>query len=389
MKEPAAILRKNREKSIRQRHPWIFSGAVQSLPDFENGSLLAVRSAQGEHLGYAYFNRNCSIIGRMVSFDETPPEKAIEKSLERAIGLRGRFFGKEVTACRLVNGEGDDLPGLVVDRYADILVVQVTTLGMEKLKPFILELLIKKIAPRSIYEKSALPSRREEGLPDREGFLYGESLEQVEIAENGLRFIVDIARSQKTGFFLDQREMRTLVRSLSSGRRILDCFAYTGGFSVNALAGGAERVDAVDSSEQAASLAQKNIVLNGLAHDAFRFFTADVFQFLRERSLDYDFVILDPPAFAKKKGDVISACRGYKDINRLAFQKMPGSGLVLTFSCSFFVDEALFQKVIFEAALEAGRRVRILQRHRMAPDHPVSIYHPESHYLKGFLLYID
>jgi len=292
-------------------------------------------------------------------------------------------------AFRLVNAEGDLVPGLVADLYGNVLVLQVATLGMEKLKPSVLELLVAAVKPRSVYEKSDLPARREEGLPDFEGTIFGEGVASVRVLEEGLPFEVHLARSQKTGFYLDQREMRKLVRDVARGRHVLNAFAYTGAFSVFALKGGAVRADSVDSSESAIALAQENFELNALPSDSGLFFTADVFDFLREPGLDYDFIILDPPAFAKKKTDVIQACRGYKDINRLAIQKVRPRGLVLTSSCSHFVDEKLFQQVVFEASQEAGRRVKILQRHRQAADHPVNIFHPETEYLKGLLLYVE
>jgi 23S rRNA (cytosine1962-C5)-methyltransferase len=384
------VLKPGKDKAVRNRHHWIFSGAVQTLPDFENGSLLPVRAADGDILGHAYFNRNSSIIGRMVSFGKTPAEEALRQNVEEAVRLRRRFFDPSVTnALRLINAEGDFLPGLVADLYGDVLVLQVATLGMERLKPFVLDLLVSALKPRSVYEKSDLPARREEGLADFEGTIFGEAVDKVRILEEGLPFEVSLVRSQKTGFYLDQREMRKLVRDFARGRHVLNAFAYTGAFSVFALRGGAVRADSVDSSESAIALAQENFELNALPSDSGVFFTADVFEFLREPGLDYDFIILDPPAFAKKKTDVVQACRGYKDINRLAIQKVRPRGLVLTSSCSHFVDEKLFQQVVFEAAQEAGRRVKILQRHRQPFDHPVNIYHPETEYLKGLLLYID
>ncbi len=390
MENQVVILHKNKDKALRNRHHWIFSGAIKRFPpDFENGGILPVRSFDGEHLGYAYFNQKCSIAGRMLSFDETPPLEAVKKSIEDAIVLRAQLFDEKTNAFRLINGEGDNLPGLVVDRYADVLVVQIATLGMEKLKPFLVEFLTDKFSPRCIYEKSNLPSRREEGLADFEGLIAGKMKNTVEIVEDGIRFLIELAGSQKTGFFLDQREMRKFVRSHSAGKRLLDCFSYTGGFSVYALAGGAVHVDLVDTSEKALALARKNLKLNGFESASSQFYAADVFDFLRQKELSYDFIILDPPAFAKKKSDVKQACRGYKDINRLVFQKIPARSLVLTFSCSYFVDEALLQKVVFQAAKDAKRNVRIIQRHHLAYDHPISVFHPESSYLKGFLLYVD
>jgi 23S rRNA (cytosine1962-C5)-methyltransferase len=347
-------------------------------------------SAGGDILGYAYFNRRSAIIGRMVSFGKTAPEDALRESVDQALRLRRRLFDTAVTnAFRLINAEGDRLPGLVADLYGDILVLQIATLGMEKLKPLLLDLLVSRVKPRAVFEKSDLPARREEGLESFEGALLGETPGTLKILEESLTFSVDIVHSQKTGFYLDQREMRKLVRDLGRGRRVLNAFAYTGAFSVYALKGGAERADSVDSSASAIELAQDNFEANGLSADSGVFFTADVFHFLRETDADYDFIILDPPAFAKRRSDVVQACRGYKDINRLALQKVGPQGFVLTFSCSHFVDEKLFQQVVFQAAGEAGRRVRILQRHRQAPDHPVNIFHPETEYLKGLLLYVD
>jgi 23S rRNA (cytosine1962-C5)-methyltransferase len=386
----AAVLKPGRDKAVRNRHHWIFSGAIRDLPEFEDGDILPVRSASGDLLGQAYFNRKSSITGRMIAFGEEPPERAVRRNLERALALRAGLFDPAVTnARRIVNAEGDGLPGLVADLYDDVLVLQIATLGMEKLKPLVMDVLSAAVKPRTILEKSDLPSRREEGLEDHEAVLAGEPVGRVRILEAGVPYWVVLDRGQKTGFYLDQRESRKLVREIAAGRRVLNTFAYTGSFSVSALLGGAVRADSVDTSAAAMALAQENFELNGLPSGAGTFFTADVFEFLREPALDHDLIILDPPAFAKKRTDVVAGCRGYKDINRLALQRVKAPGLVLTFSCSHFVDEGLFQQVVFQAAHEAGRRVRILQKHRQAFDHPVNIYHPESTYLKGLLLYVD
>ncbi len=385
----AVILKPGKEKPILQRHHWIFSGAVERFPEFEDGSILPVKNHQGEHLGYAYFNRRSSIVGRMVSFGALSPEKALTESLTRAISCREALFNKETDAYRLINAEGDNLPGLVVDRYHDVLVIQVSTLGMEKLKPWVLENLVKILRPRGVLERSVSPARAEEGLAEVEAWVYGEPLATTEISENGARFLIDFTRAQKTGFYLDQREMRLLVRRLSRGRKVLDCFAYTGGFSVNALLGGALRVELVEASASSLELSRRNLELNGFPAESYELYEADVFTFLRGKKIEADFIILDPPAFAKKRTDVIRAGRGYKDINRLAMSALPSGGLLLTFSCSHYITDELFQKILFQAALEAGRSVRILQRMRHSFDHPVSIFHPETHYLKGFLLYVD
>jgi 23S rRNA (cytosine1962-C5)-methyltransferase len=325
----------------------------------------------------------------MINFDSTPPLEALETNLDRAFALRTAALGDSTDACRLVNSEGDGIPGLIVDRYSDVLVLQISTLGIDRLKPWLLEFLEKRTSPAAILEKSNLPSRKEEGLFPYEGLLRGPLPDSLQIRENGLHFRVDPAVSQKTGFYLDQRENRDLVRRWSSGRRVLNAFCYTGGFTVAALAGGAVAVESVDISAPAVDLARTNVALNGGEGPGQTFVIADAFEYLRRRDLPFDLTILDPPAFAKRKGDVVAACRGYKDIHRIVFQKIPEGALVLTFSCSYFVDEKLFRQVVFQAAGEAGRRVRIIGRHRQAADHPINIFHPEGDYLKGFLLYVD
>jgi 23S rRNA (cytosine1962-C5)-methyltransferase len=386
----SVILKPGRERAILNRHHWIFSGAAGSRPRFENGDILPVSSHEGELLGHASFNRKSSIFGRMLSFGTEPPLDAVRRNIHEALELRRRFFYPRVTnAFRLVNAEGDHLPGLIADLYGDVLVIQVTALGMEKMKPMLLDILEAELKPRSIYEKSDTPARREEGLTPSEGLLRGENVDRIQIQEESLPFMVDVVSSQKTGFFLDQREMRKLAREFAGGRRVLNAFGYSGSFSVYALKGGAVLADTVDTSENALALAAENLHINGLQEADSRCIATDVFEFLRRPDLDYDFIILDPPAFAKRKADVMNACRGYKDINRLAIKNVRPGGLVMTFSCSHFIDERLFQQVVFQAAAETGRHVRIIQKHRQAIDHPVNIYHPETAYLKGMLLAVD
>lgn len=384
-----ARLKSGREKALLNHHHWIFSGAVVELPDFENGELLRVESYSGQCLGAAYFNRKASIIGRMVAFGEEDPYAVIKNAIIRAVEWRKSLFDENTNAYRLINAEGDFLPGLIVDRYHDVLVVQISTLGMERLKPLIIESLQNILNPTAIYEKSELGVRKEEGLNPIKQLLAGNMDSRVKILEHGLSFYVDIANGQKTGFFLDQREMRALVRELSSQKRVLNCFAYTGGFSIYALAGKALSVDSVDISKEAIELAQANCQLNGFSSERSTFITEDVFEFLRKSSINQDLVILDPPAFAKKAKDVVPACRGYKDINRLALQKMPAGSTLISCSCSHFVDEKLFQQVLFQAAAEAKRNVRIIGRHRQASDHPINLFHPEGDYLKSLVLAVE
>lgn len=384
------ILKKGKEKAIKNRHHWIFSGAIDALPDFQDGDILPVAAFDGQLLGHGYFNRKAKIIGRMVNFDATDPLDTIRLNIRNAIKMRRQLFDTSTTnAYRLVNGEGDCVPGLIVDLYHEILVIQLSTLGIERLRGFLVELLVNELKPRSIYEKSQLPSRKEEGLVDTVQLLYGELFEEIPILENGLKFIVNSVEGQKTGFFLDHREMRHKIGQISKGKRVLNCFSYTGGFSVYAQAYGALQVDSVDISEKAVAMVKRNFELNGFQAAKAGFFANDVFRFLREQPLDYDIVILDPPAFAKRQKDIVQACRGYKDINRVALQKMPKGSFLLTCSCSYHVDEDLFQKVVFQAAVEAGRVVRIIDRHHMAADHPINICHPESDYLKSLLLYVE
>lgn len=383
------ILKSGKEKAILNRHHWIFSGAVAKLPSFKDGDLLPVYSHGGVFLGTGYFNRHSKIIGRMLTFDKTPPLEALHQNLERAAFFRKKLFDPHVTnAYRLINAEGDFLPGLIIDSYHDVLVLQISTLGMERLKGEIVKWLTKHLKPRIIFEKSESASRKLEGLKSTSELLLGSDLSPVLVKENGLAFLVDFEKGQKTGFFCDQREMRQCVKAHASGKRVLNCFAYTGGFTVYALAGGAKQVDSVEISEYASSCIQKNVDLNFKEAKA-EFFQEDAFDFLRERPLDYDFVILDPPAFAKKQKDVVAACRGYKEINRTALTKMPPNSWLLTCSCSHFIDPELFQTVLFQASVEAGRNVRIVARHQIAQDHPINICHPESDYLKSLLLYVE
>lgn len=383
------VLKPGKEKAILNHHHWIFSGAVAKMPSFEDGEILPVYAHSNLFLGKAYFNKKSGIIGRMITFDDTSPEKEIERLLESAVDLREKLFDDSTNAYRLINGEGDFLPGLIVDRYADVLVLQVTTLGMKRLKTLVLNWFKARLNPRVIYEKSEGPSLKEEGLLPTLESLHGNDFSPVNVKENGLHFCVDYVKGQKTGFFCDHRQMRQQAKEIAAGKTVLNCFAYSGGFTVYALAGGAKKVDSLEISEHALSIAKQNVELNGFKIPKECFIQQDVFEFLRENSLHYDLVILDPPAFAKKQKDILSACRGYKDINRLAIKKMPPKSWLLTCSCSHHVDEALFQKVVFQAAVEAKRNVRIVGKHLMAADHPVNICHPESDYLKSLLLYVD
>ncbi len=389
MHNKSVILKEGKEKSLLQKHPWIFSGAVDRFPDFKNGEILSVLSSKKEFLAQAYFHRENSLCGRVLTFGKEDIAVVIKEKCAKALVLRKTLFSLSKTSgYRLINAEGDDLPGLIVDVYDKVLVMQISTCGMERLKTLIVEILVDLIKPIAIYEKSSSSSREKEGLEDAKGFIFGSSPDEIQFLENGHAFFLSLEQGQKTGFFLDQREMRKQIEQYSLGRRVLNCFSYTGGFSVYAMEGGAKLVDSVDISKSATELAKKNMNVNSPSAP-HREIAEDVFTFLKSSSLEYDLVILDPPAFAKKMGDVNQACKGYKEINRSVLEKIPPNSFLLTSSCSYFIDKGLFQKLLFQAALEAKRNLKILSEHIQASDHPVSIYHPEGNYLKSLFVYIE
>lgn len=385
----SVILKPGKEKSLLQRHPWIFSGAVASFPDFVNGEVLDVYSSQNQYLATAYFHKEASLSGRVLSFSKEKVEDVVHDKIKSAIYLRKELFsGKSTNSYRLINAEGDGLPGLIVDVYDTVLVVQISTTGMDRLRSLIVKALVEALHPTTIYEKSTSSSRVKEGLGPVEQLLYGEKKEEVVITENGIHFLVPIVGGQKTGFFFDQRENRHLVQSFAKDKRVLNCFSYTGGFSLYAMQGSAKIVTSVDVSEKALQYLDKSLSLNHFPPEKHHSKQEDAFSFLRNDPLAYDLVILDPPAFAKKQGDVIQACKGYKEINQVVMKKIPSGSFLLTCSCSYFIDMGLFNKVIFQAAADSKRSVQIINYHALSSDHPISIYNPEGNYLKSLLLFI-
>ncbi len=383
-------LKKGKEKPLLQKHHWIYSGAIQNLPKERSSKILPVYSLDGKKLGLAATNPGRSIAAHMLAFGEESIETALKKRIAQAVLMRKRLYDTSRTnAFRLIHAEGDGIPGLIVDSYNGMLVLQISHAALEPLKEEILSFLIEAANPRGIYEKSTSFLRKKEGMEEKRGHLYGEVDPRPLILENGLSFRVDLETGQKTGWFLDQREMRSLVRQISANRRVLNVFSYSGGFSVAALKGGALSATSVEISSRCAPLIEENLALNGIDPTSHSFKNQDAFEFLAKEDLQEDLVILDPPAFVKKREDISQAFRAYKEINRLAMAKMPPGSLLLTCSCSYHVDEALFQNIVFRAALEAGRSVRILSRHIQAADHPISLFHPESAYLKSFLLYLE
>lgn len=402
MSEAAAILYPEKQKAVQRRHPWVFSGAIKQVAgEPADGDIVVVCDERGDFLARGYWNGHSAIRIRLLSWNpaETIDERFWRTRLQRAIAGRHvqnrlAIQGKPI-AYRLVNAENDGLPGLIVDRYGDWLVIQALTLGIEVRKPLFVNLLNELLAPAGIYERSDVEVRAKEGLPDASGLLSGhEPPDLIEIDENGRRFLVDVRRGHKTGFYLDQRENREIIGDWfrwdehAAEREVLNAFAYTGGFAVYALGGLARRVINVDSSAEALRLARRNVALNGYAINEEDFVEGDVFSVLRywrEEGRTFDLIILDPPKFAHSARQVESAARGYKDINLLAFQLLKDGGILATFSCSGAISADLFQKIVFSAALDARCDAQIIRWMTQAADHPVALTFPEGAYLKGLL----
>lgn len=388
------VLKKGREKSLRRRHPWLFSGAVEKLSGKAGaGDTVDIRDASGKVLGRAAYSPKSQIRARVWTFDPSEEVDAafFRRRIERALALREALPARRHTnALRLVHGESDGLPGLIVDRYADVLVAQFLAAGVERWRDPILDTLSELTAAEAIFERSDAEVRKLEALPARVGFARGNrNASRCPIVEYGLNFRVDVEQGQKTGFFLDQRENRQRVRELAAGREGLDGFSYTGGFSIAALAGGASRITAIESSAPALEVARENLAANPFDASKVQFVQGDVFaqlRTLRDRAAKFQMVVLDPPKFAPGAAQVKNAARAYKDINLLAFKLLAPGGLLATFSCSGGVSAELFQSIVAGAALDAGADAKIVERFGAAADHPVALEFPEGEYLKGLLL---
>jgi len=387
-------LKKGREKAILRRHPWIFSGAVKDISGNPNpGETIAVKDSNGHFLAWAAHSPTSQIRARIWSWDENQSiDRAFfQDRINQAIKLREKWIDqKESTAYRLVHAESDNLPGLIVDRYNDFLVMQVLSAGIERWRDEIIDLLIKSIDPAGIYERSDVAVRELEGLEERKGPLYGKTPNRpILITENGIKFKVDFTEGQKTGFYLDQRDNRHFCRRISQGKSVLNCFAYTGGFTAYALAGGAESALSIDSSEEAIHLAKENVLLSQGSLDKCEWIVGDVFEelrTLRDQGQQFDMVILDPPKFAPTASQAKQAARGYKDINLYGFKLLKPGGTLMTFSCSGGIDERFFQKIVADAALDAEVDAQILYRLSQSPDHPTHLAFPEGTYLKGLVV---
>lgn len=386
------ILKAGRERSLLRRHPWIFSGAVARLDgEPDSGATVAVRAADGALLGHGAWSPASQIRVRLWNFAPDPPPDRdfFRRRLSQALRLRRLFQPEgESNGWRLVHAEADGLPGLVVDRYDDILVVQAGSAGAEFWKETIVDLLGELTGCRVMIERSDGDGRLREGLPPRIAPLRGEPTARGLLREHGLAFAVDLLQGHKTGFYLDQRNNRLLIRTVSADRNVLDCFCYSGGFALNALAGGARSVLALDSSAEALELAEANRRHNDLPADRLELHQGDVFQLLRrlrDQDRNFDCIVLDPPKFAPTAAQAEKAARGYKDINLLACKLLAPGGLLATFSCSGGIDPNLFQKIVATAAADAGVDLTLLRRLGPGPDHPVALACPESDYLKGLL----
>ncbi len=388
------FLKKGRERSVKRRHPWVFSGAIEKVAgDARPGETVQVRDIAGNPLALAAFSPKSQIRARVWTFNHEEEVDAafFRGRLTRALALRQSLpAARHTNALRLVNGESDGLPGLVVDRYADVLVVQILSAGIERWRDPILDALAESSGCEAIYERSDAEVRGLEGLQPRTGFVRGNrNASRCPISEYGLNFRVDVEQGQKTGFFLDQRENRQRVRALAAGREVLDGFCYTGGFSIATLAGGAKRVTAIESSSSALEVAKENLAANPLDASKVEFLQADVFSHLRtlrDRGAHFDLVVLDPPKFAPTAAQAKNAARAYKDINLLALKLLSPGGLLATFSCSGGVSAELFQSIVAGAALDAGAEAKIVERFSAAADHPVALEFPEGEYLKGLLV---
>lgn len=393
------ILRKGREDSLRRFHPWVFSGAIAEIQgNPAEGDMVAVHASDGSLMAYGHYQIG-SIAVRVLSFDESALRPDFfEVMLSRALQVRIAcgLDGSENTNCyRLVHGEGDNLPGLIIDHYDGVCVLQAHSVGMFRAKKQICEALQKVYGSdlKAVYDKSSGTAPFKAGLDLIDGYMYRRedfNDDEQTVLENGHKFIVNWTEGQKTGFFLDQRDNRALVGSVARGRNVLNLFCYTGGFSIYALAGGAVHVDSVDSSKKAMMMVDRNVALNDFDESKHTSLCCDAIDYLKNAPEGkYDLMIVDPPAFAKHRGSLKNALRAYQRLNAAAIAKVAPGGLVFTYSCSQVVDKEAFALAVFSAAAQTGRSVRILDRLNQPCDHSVNIYHPEGEYLKGLLLYVE
>ena len=390
------FLKPGRDKSLKRRHPWVFSGAVSHVKGEPGpGETVRVLDSNGQCMGLAAYSPKSQIVARVWSFDcnQSIDEAFFRARLQHAIDRRRSLLDSGVTnAVRLVFSESDGLPGIIVDRYGDVVVCQFLSAGAEQWKKTVVAELGNLLGDVAFYERSDTAAREKEGLEKAAGPISGEIPNLVKLTENGVRFQVDVRNGHKTGFYLDQRDNRAAVSAIAKDKDVLDCFAYQGGFGVSALVKGAKSVTFVETSDDAQKTISRNLALNEIDTDRTEQITDDVFKRLRlfrDQDRSFDLIVLDPPKFAESHAQINKASRGYKDINRLALKLLRPGGRLFTFSCSGHIKPELFQKIVADGALDARRDVWIEQRLDQAADHPVALNYPEAHYLKGLVCRVD
>ena len=386
---PRAYLKPTRERRVEQGHPWVFRSDIDRVEKTANpGDVVDLHAARGKFLGRAYYNPASMITLRMLTREDEPIDRDFfYRRVQRAYDYRKAFC--DIDSCRLIYGESDFLPALIVDKFADVCVMQSLALGIDRYKDVLCDAIMDITGCRGIYQRDDVPVRELEGLPLETGFLRGEFDTTVEMRENGIRFLVDVAHGQKTGFFLDQKENRASLAPIVRGRQVLDCFTHTGSFALHAAKFGAEHVTGVDISEDACAIARKNAELNELTN--VDFVAENAFDLLRrcyDEKTHYDVIILDPPAFTKTRQAVEGALRGYKEINLRAMKILPPGGFLVTCSCSQHVSEQAFTEMLLNAARDAHRQVRIVEERTQGKDHPILLGAPETRYLKFFVLQV-